>query len=205
MLHLSENLRLCRLEKDMTQEELAECLGVTPQSVSKWERGETYPDITLLPALANVFDTGIDFLMGMDKIRAAKALYDIHDQAHRAMGAGAFPEAEKIYREALLIYPNKPEMLLGLSSVLAMQGAAGEAIPLTEKGISLSDNEKQKATMRAVLCFLYLQIGERERALDLASSLPHIRESREKVVPKLQKPLPEEALAKELRLLILGA
>ncbi|MBR5264717.1 MAG: transcriptional regulator, partial [Clostridia bacterium] len=144
-------------------------------------------------------------LMGMDKIRAAKTLYDIHDQAHRAMGAGAFPEAEKIYREALLIYPTKPEMLLGLSSVLAMQGAAGEAIPLAEKGISLSDNEKQKATMRAVLCFLYLQIGERERALDLASSLPHVRESREEVVPKLQKPLPEEALAKELRLLILGA
>ena len=205
MLHLSENLRLCRLEKGMTQEELAECLGVTPQSVSKWERGETYPDITLLPALANVFDTGIDFLMGMDKIRAAKTLYDIHDQAHRAMGEEAYTTAEKIYREALLIYPNKPEMLLGLSSALAMQGAAREAIPLTEKGISLSDNEKQKATMRAVLCFLYLQIGERERALDLASSLPHIRESREEVVPKLQKPLPEEALAKELRLLILGA
>ena len=205
MLHLSENLRLCRLEKDMTQEELAECLGVTPQSVSKWERGETYPDITLLPALANVFDTGIDFLMGMDKIRAAKTLYDIHDQAHRAMGEEAFTTAEKIYREALLIYPNKPEMLLGLSSALAMQGAAREAIPLAEKGISLSGNEKQKATMRAVLCFLYLQIGERERALDLASSLPHVRESREEVVPKLQKPLPEEALAKELRLLILGA
>ena len=205
MLYLAENLRALRLEKGMTQEELAEMLHVTSQSVSKWERGETYPDITLLPALANVFDTGIDFLMGMDKIRAAKTLYDIHDQAHRAMGEEAFATAEKIYREALLIYPNKPEMLLGLSSALAMQGAAGEAIPLAEKGISLSDNEKQKATMRAVLCFLYLQIGERERALDLASSLPHVRESREEVVPKLQKPLPEEALAKELRLLILGA
>ena len=151
MLHLSENLRLCRLEKGMTQEELAECLGVTPQSVSKWERGETYPDITLLPALANVFDTGIDFLMGMDKIRAAKTLYDIHDQAHRAMGEEAFTTAEKIYREALLIYPNKPEMLLGLSSALAMQGAAREAIPLTEREFLFPTTKSKKPP--CVRCF----------------------------------------------------
>ena len=34
---------------------IAEMIGVSPQSVSKWERGDTYPDITLLPALANLF------------------------------------------------------------------------------------------------------------------------------------------------------
>ena len=40
---------------ELTQEDIAEMLRVSPQSVSKWERGDTYPDITLLPALANLF------------------------------------------------------------------------------------------------------------------------------------------------------
>ena len=56
MLHLAENLRKYRLEKDLTQEDVADYLNITPQSVSKWERGETYPDITLLPALANILE-----------------------------------------------------------------------------------------------------------------------------------------------------
>ena len=56
MLYLSENLKKYRIKKNLTQEEVAEYLGITPQSVSKWERGECYPDITFLPALANIFE-----------------------------------------------------------------------------------------------------------------------------------------------------
>ena len=52
MLYLSENLKKYRILKNLTQEDVAGYLGITPQSVSKWERGESYPDITLLPALA---------------------------------------------------------------------------------------------------------------------------------------------------------
>ena len=51
MLYLAENLKKYRVMKNLTQEDVADYLKITPQSVSKWERGETYPDITLLPAL----------------------------------------------------------------------------------------------------------------------------------------------------------
>ena len=54
MLYLPENLKKYRILKNLTQEDVAEYLGITPQSVSKWERGECYPDITFLPALANI-------------------------------------------------------------------------------------------------------------------------------------------------------
>ena len=65
MLYLPENLKKYRIKKNLTQEEVAEFLGITPQSVSKWERGESYPDITFLPALANIFEQNHGFAFGM--------------------------------------------------------------------------------------------------------------------------------------------
>ena len=81
MLYLSENLKKYRILKNLTQEDVAGYLGITPQSVSKWERGESYPDITLLPALANIFETSIDLLVGTDSIRAEATRYNIHKKA----------------------------------------------------------------------------------------------------------------------------
>lgn len=54
-LLFAENLRKLRRTKDVTQEQLAAEIGVNPQSVSKWETGNGYPDITLLPRIANYF------------------------------------------------------------------------------------------------------------------------------------------------------
>ncbi len=66
-IYLSENIKRLRLEKELTQETLAEFLGVTSQSVSNWERGESYPDITILPSIASFFDISVDDLLGVSK------------------------------------------------------------------------------------------------------------------------------------------
>lgn len=51
----------------MTQDQLAQVLGVSPQLISKWECGDWYHDITLLPAIANFFEITVDELIGNDK------------------------------------------------------------------------------------------------------------------------------------------
>ena len=81
MLFLSKNLKKYRVLKNFTQEDIANYLNITPQSVSKWERGESYPDITFLPALSNLLDTSIDLLIGMDTMRAEQTYQDIHRSA----------------------------------------------------------------------------------------------------------------------------
>lgn len=204
MLYLPENLRKYRLLKNLTQEDVAMYLGITAQSVSKWERGETYPDITFLPAIANIFETSVDLLIGMDVIRAEETRFNIHKEANMYQRNGDYNSAEKIYRDALLIYPNKPGMILGLGGVLALKGNTNEAIELMERGLPLSINEKQKSTMRATLCFLYLKSGKIEKANRLASELPHTRESREVIKPLIQQGLEDTEIDINIKNILFG-
>ena len=147
MLYLSENLKKFRLLKNLTQEDVAEYLGITPQSVSKWERAECYPDITFLPALANIFETSVDMLLGMDIIRDEQSLHNIHKSATEYQRNGDNASAENVYRDALKIYPNDAGMLLGLAGVLALSDKTDEAITLMERGLPLCESEKQKAVV----------------------------------------------------------
>ena len=81
-VYLGENIKRLRREKDLTQEGLAELLGVSFQSVSRWERGESYPDITMLPNIALFFNITVDELLGVGtgndekKINSYLSLYD---------------------------------------------------------------------------------------------------------------------------------
>jgi transcriptional regulator with XRE-family HTH domain len=51
-INIGENLKRLRLQKEFTQEQLAEVFGVSPQAVSRWENNTAYPDITMLPGIA---------------------------------------------------------------------------------------------------------------------------------------------------------
>ncbi|MBR5264218.1 MAG: helix-turn-helix domain-containing protein [Clostridia bacterium] len=204
MNYLSQNLKILRMKNNFTQEDVADYLNITPQSVSKWERGETYPDITLLPALANLFETSIDLLMGMDTIRAEKTIYNIHNMAHNEMKECEYEKAEKIYRDALVSYPNNGEMFYGISCALALQKKYNKAIFYIEKGLKISTNRKQVSTMYALLCYLYLVINDFDKALCLAKNLPHSRESREVVLPFILSNADDSEIFKQVKALILG-
>lgn len=63
-INISENIVRLRRERKLTQEQLADFVGVTKASVSKWETGQSMPDILLLPRLAAYFDVTVDELIG---------------------------------------------------------------------------------------------------------------------------------------------
>ena len=103
---IGANIKRLRTAKNITQEQLSVAMNVTCAAVSKWERGESYPDITLLQPLAYFFEVTLDELMGYDqkKVQAdidkTIALYRKHwkDSKGREIIAKAYHDYPNDYR-----------------------------------------------------------------------------------------------------------
>lgn len=68
MKSIGENINRLRKDQNMTQEELANKLGITPQALSKWERGVSFPDVTLIADICRVLKVRADTLLGMEGV-----------------------------------------------------------------------------------------------------------------------------------------
>lgn len=102
-LNIGRNIKTLRQIKGITQESLACVLGVTFQSVSKWERGETYPDITVLPRIAEFFSISVDELLGVNKEADDKEIEKLIEQYDK-LTPNENPDAK---RNAILLMREK--------------------------------------------------------------------------------------------------
>ncbi len=207
MLFLAENLKNLRKQKNMTQEEVAGILNISPQSVSKWERGDTFPDITLLPALADLYRTSVDALIGMDRIRDTETKNKLYTTVRKHMCNGDYRAAADLLTEAIKTYPTEEGFLSELAIALALDGEPeklSQAVALSERILAGHKKENVYHTTRAVLCFLYLKQGEKEKAITAANALPHIRESREAILSEIHKALAPSEIDAYLRFLETG-
>jgi len=98
-IKLGENIMKYRLKAQMTQDQLAEYIGVSKSAVSKWENAMTYPDITILPALATLFNVTVDTLMGYDKQLTKDAIIRIYGELSEEIAKGKIDEVLKKCKE----------------------------------------------------------------------------------------------------------
>lgn len=80
-MNLGTKIRKLRKSKDISQEVLAQLLGVSFQAVSKWETGTSLPDITLIPAIASFFGVSTDELFDYNRLTAEKKITSICAEA----------------------------------------------------------------------------------------------------------------------------
>lgn len=66
MMNLGSKIKSLRIKKNLTQEQLADYLSVSVQTISRWETSVNYPDVIMLPVLANIFDVTTDYLLEVD-------------------------------------------------------------------------------------------------------------------------------------------
>lgn len=104
-IRIGENIKRLRKSKSVTQEQIAEVLGISVTAVSKWERNETYPDITLLFPLAHYFEVTLDELMGYDEERVQAEIAETLE-LYRSLWLTEPEKAREVIVKAYKEYPN---------------------------------------------------------------------------------------------------
>ena len=103
-------IKKLRAENNITQETLATAIGVTPQAISRWESEGGYPDIELLPALADFFSVSTDELLGYKLSEREQELANIKKEMERLAEVGSVEERVAYARNAFAHYPNDYEI-----------------------------------------------------------------------------------------------
>lgn len=111
-------IKKLRTENNITQETLATAIGVTPQAISRWEAEGGYPDIELLPALADFFSVSTDELLGYKLSEREQQLADIKKEMYRLAEDGTLEERLAFARNAISRYPTDFEIRVNLSVCL---------------------------------------------------------------------------------------
>ena len=129
MIRLGEKIKSLRKQKNISQEVFANYLGVSFQAVSKWENGNTMPDVTMIPAIASFFGVSTDELFDFNLFEMEKQVEAICHEAYKyRFTDGA--ESERILREGLQRFPGNDIILNNLLYTLDYQTRADEVITL---------------------------------------------------------------------------
>ena len=75
--YFGKNVKALRMSKNLTQEQFADQLGVSFQSVSRWENCITYPDVEMIPIIARYFGVSTDFLFGVPEEEKSEKFKDL--------------------------------------------------------------------------------------------------------------------------------
>lgn len=182
-LHIGSKIKELRRQRNLTQEEMASHLGLSFQTISKWERNEGYPDITLLPALASYFKISIDELMGISEINARHQHNEFCRLWEENRLAGKHSENVDLMRTALREFPNDDLLLVQLASSLERLGNNEEYLlesaAVQEQILCHGTNPEIIGATRYNICFTYDKLGQRNKAIEEAKKLPNLYKARE--------------------------
>ena len=189
---IGETIRKMRRARDITQEELAELLHITPQAVSRWETDATTPDIGSLIGLARIFDCSADDILGLHSIKTEERIEHYSEIAVRAGMNGDEETALGAWRDALAEFPNDYIVMSDLAHYLSFyadrridsdpekyRSMMKEAQLLYEYIIGHCTDSSIVSGANRSMYYLLGSLGEYEKAKEYLRHLPDIWSSRQ--------------------------
>ncbi len=174
-LKLSENIKKYRKDMDLTQEGLAEALGVTVGAVSKWENGNNVPDVMTMMEMADFFNISMDELVGFSL--SSKKIEDMCKQIDILARSHRFEEAIMIAKDAMSRYPHTFKVLYACGDLYNYKFLESKEKKDSEDAIEIFENalhyisqsderEIMEYTIKSKMAYLYRKIDP-EKAIEL--------------------------------------
>ena len=180
-------IKKLRTENSITQDTLATAIGVTPQAISRWESEGGYPDIELLPALADFFSVSTDELLGYKLSEREEELANIKKELRRLAEVGTHQEKLSFARDALVKFPNDSKIKVYLASCLSDEWSNTHEKSLIRESETLclsviDDCHDEDIRYEAIftLSSIYTELGETEKVrntLEMLSPMKYCRET----------------------------
>ncbi len=197
-IKIGEKIRLLRKKNDVTQDKLADYLGVTPQAVSRWESGVCYPDMNALPSIADYFSVSMDELLCYTGVQKATKVKEYLAEVEHLLDRDKIPEALELLRRAMAEIPSDHSLQLETAGVLSLyagmlsESGAGERVEaaitaVLSEAVSLCRHILEDCTddslrdeTKKTLCDIYAhQMGDIAQAVEIADQLHGMSVSRE--------------------------
>ena len=174
-LKLSENIKKYRKDMSLTQEALAEVLGVTVGAVSKWENGNNVPDVLMMMEIANLFNISVDELLGFSL--SSKKIEDMCNEIETLVINHSFDEAILKAKDVMMRYPHTFKVLYTCGDLYYYKflesnkkADSMEGIRLFEEALNYitqsSEQEMKEYAIKTKMAYLYRKIDP-EKAIDL--------------------------------------
>jgi len=179
-IKIGENIKRLRVNKNITQEKLANYLQITYQTISKWERDEGYPDITMLIPLANYFEVTVDELLGTDAAKNEAKIKEYLNEYDRLSNIGCEDEKFELITKAYQEFPHDWRIIDKYIAKL-MYGEEGGFKKNLDEIQRLCEDILERCNIDGIrygtlywLAMVYLEKGDEDKAVELADKLPGI-------------------------------
>ena len=177
-LQIGTNIKKLRTQRALTQDTLAARLGVAPQSISKWERGEGYPDITFLIPLAEYFGVSLDDLMGREEEMREQQIVEtigmIEDYRHSGDHAAENELIRRAYAEFPFDFRIVTKYIDSLLDSENMDSVREEVEKLCKYVMDECTTDELRYDAITSMIRLYSSLGEYDRAVECTNRLPGI-------------------------------
>lgn len=182
-MSIGTTIRSLRRERDITQEQLAEYLGISSSAVSQWECDKSCPDVSQLPILANIFNVTTDEILSVNIENKEKRIAAISKEARDLSNGGKRGEAVALLRSGLRDFPNSYKLMEQLSSDLYCSAYScgadkerllDESLALAEKVMDECADIEIKSEAIRIVVYVYKDRGRLADAEKCAMKLPEI-------------------------------
>ena len=173
MIKLGEKIKSLRKQKNISQEVFAGYLGVSFQAVSKWENGNTMPDVTMIPAIASFFGVSTDELFSFNLFEIEKQVDSICNEAYKYRCTDR-EKSERILREGLKRFPGNDIILNNLLYTLDYKTRADEVITICKSLIESTGDDSVKYDACRILATCYKENGQNDLIKPTLEIIPEI-------------------------------